>query len=89
MAEIPASDFSIEVDLVLLAMGFVHVEHSRLLEDLGVSLDQRGNILTDNNCQTTADGIFAAGDAQTGASLVVGSINQGRLAAQAIDIYLK
>lgn len=89
MAEITGSDFSIDVDLVLLAMGFVHVEHSRLLEDLGVSLDQRGNILTDNNCQTTADGIFAAGDAQTGASLVVGSINQGRLAAQAIDRYLK
>lgn len=89
LMEIPGSDFSIDVDLVLLAMGFVHVEHSRLLEDLGVALDQRGNILIDNNCRTTADGIFAAGDAQTGASLVVGGINQGRLAARAIDSYLR
>jgi glutamate synthase (NADPH/NADH) small chain len=87
--EIPGSEFSLKVDLVLLAMGFVHVNHNKLLEDLKVEFDQRGNIKFDSSYQTSTTGIFTAGDAATGASLVVRAINHGRAAAKAIDEYLK
>jgi glutamate synthase (NADPH/NADH) small chain len=86
--EVPGSDFVIDVDLVLLAMGFVHVEHGRLVQDLGVGLDARGNIQTDSSYMTTVPGVFAAGDAHAGASLVVRAINHGRRAAAAVDAYL-
>jgi glutamate synthase (NADPH/NADH) small chain len=89
MMEIPGSEFSLDVDLVLLSMGFVHVEHSRLLEDLGVKLDERGNIASDSKYMTSVDGVFTAGDANTGASLVVMAILHGRRAALAINDYLK
>ncbi len=85
--EIPGSRFSVEADLVLLAMGFLHVNHTRLLEDLGVSVDARGNIAC-NRYETSASGVFAAGDANTGASLVVRAIFHGREAAKAADKYL-
>ncbi len=88
MKEIPGSEFSEKVDLVLLAMGFVHVEHSGLVKQLDVGLDERGNIKTDENYMTTRDGIFAAGDAATGASLVVRGIDHGQKAAAAISEYL-
>jgi glutamate synthase (NADPH/NADH) small chain len=88
MTEIPGSEFSLDVDLVLLAMGFMHVSHNKLLDDFKVDFDERGNILT-RNYATTADGVFAAGDADTGASLVVRAIFHGREAARAIDGYLK
>jgi glutamate synthase (NADPH/NADH) small chain len=87
MVEIPGSEFSIKVDLVLLAMGFVHVHHSRLLEDLKVEYDARGNIKSDNYA-TTSEGVFTAGDAGTGASLVVRAIFHGREAATQINEYL-
>jgi glutamate synthase (NADPH/NADH) small chain len=87
--ELPASDCSQEIDLVLLAMGFEHVEHNRLLNELGISYDDKGNIATDSNYSTSLDGIFTAGDAHSGASLVVHAIYHGREAAQAIDNYLK
>ena len=89
-APVPAekSEFSLNVDLVLLAMGFVHVEHSRAVTDPGLELDGRGNIKTENY-HTSVDGIFAAGDADTGASLVVRAINHGRLAAGEIHNWLK
>lgn len=86
--EVPGSEFELRVDLVLLAMGFVHVQHSRLLADLGVEFDARGNILAEGSYQTSAPGVFAAGDASTGASLVVTAIWHGRRAAQAVDRYL-
>lgn len=89
IADIPGSDFNLEIDLVFLAMGFLHVNHSRLLEDLGVEFDQRGNIRYNQDYQTSVDGVFTAGDAGTGASLVVRSIFHGRQAAQSIDQYLK
>jgi glutamate synthase (NADPH/NADH) small chain len=89
MTEIPGSEFSLDVDLVLLSMGFVHVEHSRLLEDMGVKLDERGNIAVDSKYMTSVDSVFAAGDAHTGASLVVRAIHHGRRAALAIGDYLK
>ncbi|EKD27952.1 MAG: hypothetical protein ACD_79C00487G0002 [uncultured bacterium] len=84
--EIPGSEFSIDVDLVFLAMGFVHVEHNKLLADLGVLYDERGNIKMRNNSnQTNKDGIYVAGDASLGASLIVRAIFQGRTAASEIN----
>jgi glutamate synthase (NADPH) small chain len=82
--EVPGSDFAIDVDLVLIAMGFLHVEHTKLLDDLGVGFDSRNHLLT-NGYRTTVDGVFAAGDAATGASLVVAGIWNGRQAARSID----
>ena len=89
MKEIPGSEFVLQADLVLLAMGFVHVEHSKLLTDLGVQFDARGNVQTNGNFMSTIPGVFAAGDTVRGASLVVWAISQGRQAAQAIDSFLK
>jgi glutamate synthase (NADPH/NADH) small chain len=89
MQEIEGSGFSIPVDLVILAMGFVHVAHTRLLDHLGVAFDERGNIRTDGQYMTTCEGVFAAGDADTGASLVVRAMFHGREAAHAIDDYLR
>lgn len=88
MKDIPGSEFQLKIDLVLLAMGFVHVEHSRLLEELGIEYNDRRNIKTDSSYATTVPGIFSAGDAATGASLVVRSIFHGRSAAAEIDKYL-
>ncbi|MBN1601372.1 MAG: glutamate synthase subunit beta [Chitinispirillaceae bacterium] len=88
MTEIPGSEFSLKVDLVLLAMGFVHVEHNKLLDELEVQFDQRGNIKYNNDYQTSSKGVFVAGDAGTGASLVVRAIFHGRMAAEAINNYL-
>jgi glutamate synthase (NADPH/NADH) small chain len=89
MVEIPGSEFSLKVDLVLLAMGFVHVEHNQLLDELAVEFDPRGNIKYSSDYQTSSKGVFVAGDAGTGASLVVRAIYHGRKAAEAIDNYLK
>ncbi len=88
MQEVPNTEFTQKVDLVLLAMGFVHVVHNGLIEQFGLKIDQRGNILV-NDCQTSVKGIFSAGDASMGASLVVRGIAAGRDAAAAIDNYLK
>jgi glutamate synthase (NADPH/NADH) small chain len=88
MKEVPGSEFSIGVDLVLLAMGFVHAEHEGLVADLGVELDGRGNIKTDAERATSVPGIFAAGDSVRGASLVVWAIAEGRQAAHSVDKYL-
>jgi len=84
---ISGSDFRLDVDLVLLAMGFVHVEHSRALVDEGIEFDERGNIKTDGY-HTNIEGFFAAGDAAVGASLVVRALNHGRLAAGEINQWL-
>ncbi|NLG17367.1 MAG: glutamate synthase subunit beta [Fibrobacter sp.] len=88
MQEIPDSDVWIDIDMVLLAMGFVHTEHNRLTEDLGVEFDKKGNIKTDGSYATSVKGVFAAGDAATGASLVVRAIFHGREAAASINKYL-
>ncbi len=87
--EIKGSEFELQADLVLLAMGFVHVEHGAILKDLKVETNQRGNITVDENYATTAQGVFAAGDAELGASLVVRAINRGRQSAAAIHAYLQ
>ena len=86
--EIPGSAFELPADLVLLAMGFVHVEHGPLIRDLGVSTDGRGNLVADGNCMTNVPGVFGAGDAVMGASLVVRAINLGRQAAEGADRFL-
>ena len=88
MNEVPGGEFSIGVDLVLLAMGFVHAEHEGLVANLEVELDGRGNIKTDAERATSVPGIFAAGDSARGASLVVWAIAEGRQAAYGIDKYL-
>ena len=86
--ERPGTDFSMKVDLVLLAMGFVHVVHRGLIEQLDLELDSRGNVVT-RDYMTSIPGVFAAGDAARGASLVVHAIYAGRQAAEAIDRYLR
>lgn len=86
--EIAGSEFKQKVDLVFIAMGFLHPKHEGLLKDLGVELDERGNIKTDETFMTTKQGVFAAGDARRGQSLVVWAINEGRQVAKAVDKYL-
>jgi len=87
--EVPDSQFVLDVDLVLLAMGFTGPTPSGLLADLGVALDARGHIATDARYRTNLDGVFAAGDAKRGASLIVWAIREGRDAAREIDRYLQ
>jgi glutamate synthase (NADPH/NADH) small chain len=86
---IPGSEFTLDVDLVLLAMGFTGPVKTGLIEQLGVNLDARGNVSTDANYMSSAPGVFAAGDLRRGQSLVVWAIAEGRKAAEGIDSYLK
>ena len=86
--EVPGSEFEMAVDLVLLAMGFLGPEKNGMLSQLGVGLNERGNVLSDGNMMTTVDGVFAAGDMSRGQSLIVWAIREGRLAARGIDLYL-
>jgi glutamate synthase (NADPH/NADH) small chain len=88
MKEIPGSEFEIEADLVILAMGFVHPEHSALLKGLNVALDNRGNVKTGDNFMTSTKGVFSAGDMHRGQSLIVWAISEGRRAAFHIDSFL-
>lgn len=87
ICEVPGSDFTLKADLVLLAMGFLHVVHEGIVEQLGLELTGRGNVKA-QNWMTSEPGVFAAGDTVRGASLVVHAINEGRLAAAAIDRWL-
>ena len=89
MVEIPDTAFELDVDLVLLAMGFAGPEKRGLLTDLEVTLDARGNVAVDENYMTNVDGVFAAGDMKRGASLIVWAIAEGRKAAAGIERYLK
>jgi glutamate synthase (NADPH/NADH) small chain len=81
------SEFTLDVELVLLAMGFLGPVRSGMIEQLGVDLDSRGNVAT-TNFKTSVDGVFAAGDMRRGQSLVVWAIAEGRKAAAAVDDYL-
>jgi len=89
MKEVPGTDFTMKVDLVLLAMGFAHVVHRGLVDKFGLQLDKPGNVVTDSDFETSEPGIFAAGDMTRGASLVVHAITAGRRAAEAIDRYVR
>lgn len=86
--EIPGTEVILDADIVLLAMGFVHVVHNGLITELGLELDSRGNVAV-KNFQTSQPWIFAAGDTINGASLVVRAIDSGRAAATAIDKWLR
>ncbi|HEY1657089.1 MAG TPA: glutamate synthase subunit beta [Candidatus Sulfotelmatobacter sp.] len=86
---IAGSEFTIHADLVLLALGFIGAVRKGMLDQLGVVLDPRGNVATDENYMTSIPGIFAAGDIRRGQSLVVWAISEGRKAAAAVDSYLK
>ena len=86
--EMVNSEFELNADLVLLAMGFVHVEHGPLVKDLNLKTDDRGNLLVNSQFMTSVPGVFAGGDSIRGASLVVHAIYQGRQAAEYVDQYL-
>jgi NAD(P)H-dependent glutamate synthase small subunit len=85
--EIPGTEFSIKTDLVILALGFLHVKHDGLVQSLKLKLDDNGNIAA-NDFQTSVPDIFVAGDSTLGASLVVKAIDTGRKAADRIDKWL-
>ncbi|RME34124.1 MAG: glutamate synthase subunit beta [Gammaproteobacteria bacterium] len=92
MSEVKGSEFELPADLVLLAMGFVHPVHEGLLQQLGVELDDRGNVRGatggEKAYHTSIEGVFAAGDMRRGQSLVVWAIREGRQCARAVDEYL-
>ena len=88
MQEIKGSEFEIEADLVILALGFLHPEPNGLIKDLGLELTAKGNVKTDANFMTNIAGVFSAGDMHRGQSLVVWAISEGRQAAYCIDKYL-
>ena len=88
MTEVPGSEFEVETELVLLAMGFLHPQHEGLIDQLGVDLDGRGNVSLGADRMSSLPGVFAAGDTARGQSLVVWAIAEGRETARAIDLYL-
>jgi glutamate synthase (NADPH/NADH) small chain len=85
---VPRSEFTLDVDLVLLAMGFVGAEKPGMLTDLGVKLTERGNVWRDAAWMTSVPGVFACGDMQRGQSLIVWAIAEGRSAARGVDTFL-
>ena len=90
MIEVEDSEFEIEADLVLLAMGFIHPIHEGLVNNLSLKLDNRGNVETDEiSFKTSSDKVFVAGDCRRGQSLVVWAISEGRKCAERIDNFLK
>lgn len=88
MKEIPGTEFEIDADMAVLAVGFVSPEHNGLLNELGLEFDGRGNVKTDGQYMTSVKGVFSAGDMRRGQSLIVWAVLEGRLAARAVDIYL-
>src|SRR5688500_12986961 len=88
MKEIPGSEFELDCDLCLLAMGFVGPEKPGAISELGLKLDGRGNVQVDENYMSSVPGVFAAGDMRRGQSLVVWAISEGRQAARGVDGFL-
>jgi len=88
MKEVPGSEFEEDVDLLLLAMGFLGPEKGGMLDQLGVELTARGNVKADETKMTSVPGVFTAGDMTRGQSLIVWAIAEGRAAARGIDEYL-
>ena len=89
LKEIPGTEFDINAELILLAMGFVHPVHDGMIEELDVALDPRGNVLADTEQYVTSlPNVFAAGDTRRGQSLVVWAIREGRQCAHAVDEFL-
>jgi glutamate synthase (NADPH/NADH) small chain len=87
-APVPGTELVLDVDLVLLAMGFTGPERGGMLDELGLRLTERGNVWTDDRWMTSVPGVFAAGDMQRGQSLIVWAIAEGRSAAHGVDSYL-
>ncbi len=85
---VPGTEKELPAQLVLLAMGFVGPEKGKLLSDLGVELDERGNVARDQAYMTNVEGVFSAGDMGRGQSLIVWAIAEGRAAAAGVDAYL-
>jgi glutamate synthase (NADPH/NADH) small chain len=85
---IPGTEREIPAELVTLAMGFVGPQREGLLEQLGVELDQRGNVVRDDSYATSVEGVYAAGDMGRGQSLIVWAIAEGRSAAAGADAWL-
>lgn len=88
LVAVPDGELSLSVELLILAMGFVSPFTDTLTAELDLMLDGRGNVKVDERFQTNLAGVFAAGDAQRGQSLVVWAIADGRRAAQSIDRFL-
>jgi glutamate synthase (NADPH/NADH) small chain len=86
---IPGTEFTLDADLVLIAMGFLGPVRNGMLEQLGVLLDARGNVATDENAMSSLPGVFATGDMRRGQSLVVWAIAEGRRTAAGVDLYLR
>ena len=86
---IAGTEFSMDADLVLIAMGFLGPVRNGMIEQFGLALDARSNVATDTDYMTSVPGVFAAGDMRRGQSLVVWAISEGRKAAESIDRYLK
>jgi glutamate synthase (NADPH/NADH) small chain len=89
MKELPGTERTWPADLVLLALGFLGPERGGMIEELGVVLDERGNVATDGEGRTNVPGVFAAGDMRRGQSLVVWAIAEGRRAAEGVERYLR
>jgi glutamate synthase (NADPH/NADH) small chain len=85
---ISGTEFTLDADLVLIAMGFLGPVRNGMIEQLGLVLDSRGNVATDENYMSSVDGVFAAGDMRRGQSLVVWAIAEGRKSASAVNRYL-
>ena len=88
LTEVEGTEKVIPAQLVLFAMGFTGPETDGLVEQLGVDIDERGNIVRDNNYMSSVEGVFVAGDAGRGQSLIVWAIAEGRSAAAGVDAYL-
>ena len=86
--QLPDTEFTIDADLILLAMGFVGPEKNTMLAQLGVKLTERGNVWADDQKMTSIPGIFTAGDMTRGQSLIVWAIAEGRNAAYGVDKFL-
>lgn len=86
---VPGTERELPADLVLLAMGFVGPQQTGLVDELGIELDARGNISRGIDFQTSVPGVFVAGDAGRGQSLIVWAIAEGRSAANGVDAYLQ
>jgi glutamate synthase (NADPH/NADH) small chain len=85
---VPGTDFEVQAELVLLAMGFVGPEKNGMLTELGVKMTERGTVWRDENWMTSVPGVFTAGDMQRGQSLIVWAIAEGRSSARGVDTYL-
>jgi glutamate synthase (NADPH/NADH) small chain len=85
LTPVPGSEFVLEADLVLVAIGFRHPEHEGIVSDLGVDIDGRGNLATYQTYRTSVGRVYACGDARIGQSLVVSAIAEGRKCARVVN----